>query len=288
MAGKLYVVATPLGNLGDISQRALEVLNTVDKIIAEDTRHSQRLLQHYGIQKTLWALHAHNEQEQSEALLLQLEQGMQLALISDAGTPLISDPGYRLVQLAQQHGIAVSPIPGPCAFVAALSALGLPCQEFTFAGFLPAKSSQRQQALRQWMNEPRTLVFYEAPHRIVAALQDCVAVLGADRQAGIARELTKTFETLHVDTLAKLVDWVTNDPNQQLGEIVLVIGGAIATDSTATEEEKNIQAILKILLAELPLKQATSLCAQILNQPKNKVYQLALGLQKGDIISPED
>jgi len=276
--GKLYIVATPLGNLADISQRAIETLKQVDKIAAEDTRHSKCLLHHYSISTPLIALHAHNEQEQSKMLLAELQQGMSLALISDAGTPLISDPGYNLVQLAHQHGILVSPIPGPCAAIAALSALGLPCQQFSFLGFLPVKSTQRQQTLEQYITASQTLVFYEAPHRILATVKDCMTVFGGERMAGIARELTKTFETIRVGKLSELLDWMTQDENQQRGEFVLVIKGAEVHTETSAEDEQ-ITRILKILLAELPLKQAVSLCTQITAQPKNTVYDLALKLQ---------
>jgi 16S rRNA (cytidine1402-2'-O)-methyltransferase len=267
-----------LGNLGDISQRALSTLAAVDKIIAEDTRHSRHLLQHFGIDKPLLALHAHNEQDQSEILVSQLKEGTSFALISDAGTPLISDPGYRLVQLAHEAGIIVSPIPGPCAAIAALSALGLPCKEFIFIGFLPAKASQRKAALQEWIHSSRTLVFYEAPHRILETLEDCVSTLGQDRQAGVARELTKAYETLKVGTLNTLLNWMTADPNQQRGEFVLVIGGV--EEKPADPNEQSIQDTLKILLAELPLKQAVSLCVSLTGQPKNKVYPLALELQE--------
>ncbi len=277
-SGKLYIVATPLGNLGDITQRALSTLNEVDKVIAEDTRHSGRLLQHFGISKPLIALHTHNEQDQSEKLLQELKKGINFALVSDAGTPLISDPGYRLVQMAHEQGIVVSPIPGPCAAIAALSALGLPCQEFVFVGFLPAKSSQREQELQEWINNTRTVVFYEAPHRIIKTLESCVKVLGSDRLAGIAREITKAYETIKTGTLSELLAWITNDTDQQRGEFVLVIAGVDKVESSADGQQAEI--ILKKLLAELSLNQAVRLCVSLTGQPKNKVYALALSIQK--------
>lgn len=274
---KLYIIATPLGNLGDISQRALSTLGAVDKIIAEDTRHSRQLLQHFGIDKPLLALHAHNEQDQSELLVEQLKAGTRFALISDAGTPLISDPGYRLVQLAHEAGITVSPIPGPCAAIAALSALGLPCQAFVFMGFLPTKSSQRKTALQEWLYSSRTVVFYEAPHRILETMEDCISTLGPDRVVGVARELTKAYETLKVGSLKQLQDWMIADPNQQRGEFVLVISGI--EEKNADDDQQAIEDMLKILLAELPLKQAVSLCVSLTGHAKNKVYALALELQ---------
>ena len=211
----LYIVATPIGNLADISARAIEVLSSVDVIAAEDTRHSKYLLQHHGIETSTISLHEHNEQQRSELLLSRIAAGESIALISDAGTPLISDPGYRLVNMAREQGIKVIPIPGACAVIAALSASGLSAERFAFEGFLPPKSTARLQALKSLANEPRTLIFYESPKRMVASLQDMLTVFGGDRKACLARELTKMFETIVTLPLAELVDVVINDANHQ-------------------------------------------------------------------------
>ena len=273
----LYIVATPIGNLADISARAIEVLSSVDVIAAEDTRHSKYLLQHHGIETSTISLHEHNEQQRSELLLSRIAAGESIALISDAGTPLISDPGYRLVNMAREQGIKVIPIPGACAVIAALSASGLSAERFAFEGFLPPKSTARRQALESLANEPRTLIFYESPKRMVASLQDMLTVFGGDRKACLARELTKMFETIVTLPLAELVDVVINDANHQKGEIVLLVEGqSTVVDRDEAEEVR----VLQLLLNEVPLKQAATITASILGIKKNKAYEMALKLQQ--------
>ena len=273
----LYIVATPIGNLADISARAIEVLSSVDVIAAEDTRHSKYLLQHHGIETSTISLHEHNEQQRSELLLTRIAAGESIALISDAGTPLISDPGYRLVNMAREQGIKVIPVPGACAVIAALSASGLSAERFAFEGFLPPKSTARRQALQSLENEPRTMIFYESPKRMVASLQDMLTVFGGERKACLARELTKMFETIVTLPLAELVDVVINDANHQKGEIVLLVEGqSTVVDRDEAEEVR----VLQILLDEVPLKQAAAITASILGIKKNKAYEMALKLQQ--------
>ncbi len=228
--GTLYVVATPIGNLDDISARALKVLADVALIAAEDTRHSVRLLQHFGIQTPLAACHEHNEREQGGRFLTKLQAGEDVALISDAGTPLISDPGYHLVRQARAAGIPVVPVPGACALIAALSAAGLPSDRFVFEGFLPAKAAGRRGRLEALVDEPRTLIFYEAPHRVLECIEDMVAIFGDERPALLARELTKAFETLKGLPLGELREFVASDSNQQRGECVLLVAGKPAPE----------------------------------------------------------
>jgi len=275
-AGVLYVVATPIGNLADISQRALAVLDGVDLIAAEDTRHSGRLLQQYQITSKTLALHDHNERDRAPDVVARLAQGKSVALISDAGTPLISDPGFHLVRLARESGIRVVPVPGASAMIAALSAAGLPSDRFVFEGFLSSKSTARKKRLEAMGAETRTLIFYEAPHRLLDTLADMVAVFGADRHVVLARELTKTFETIRGDAVAALLEWASHDPDQQKGEIVLLVAGVSATEADAPDGEA--QRILKILLDELPLSQASALAAKITGSKKKPLYQLGLSL----------
>ncbi len=272
-AGVLYVVATPIGNLGDLSPRAVAVLQQVDCIAAEDTRHSTGLLRHFSVTTPLFSLHEHNEREKSGVLLARLQTGESIALISDAGTPLISDPGYVLVRDAQAAGLKVVPVPGPSALIAALSASGLPTDRFCFEGFLPAKSGNRRKQLELLRDEPRTLVFYESPHRIVESLADMVTVFGPEREAVLARELTKTFETIHHATLGELQEWVIEDANQQKGEFVVLLHGAPAVTEDADREGERIA---ELLAAELPLKQAAALAARISGGRKNSLYQYLL------------
>ncbi|MBA1198166.1 MULTISPECIES: 16S rRNA (cytidine(1402)-2'-O)-methyltransferase [Pseudomonas] len=279
--GTLYVVATPIGNLDDMSARALKVLADVALIAAEDTRHSMRLMQHFGINTPLAACHEHNERDEGGRFLTRLLAGDDIALVSDAGTPLISDPGYHLVRQARAAGVKVVPVPGACALIAALSAAGLPSDRFIFEGFLPAKTAGRRARLEQVKEEPRTLIFYEAPHRILECLDDMQAVFGADRPALLGRELTKAFETLKGLPLGELHAFVAADSNQQRGECVVLVGGW-----SAPEDEQAIsteaQRVLDLLLAELPLKRAAALAAEITGVRKNLLYQAALEKQKAD------
>ena len=277
--GTLYVVATPIGNLDDMSARALKVLADVALIAAEDTRHSIRLLQHFGIATPLVASHEHNERAQGGRLVGRLLAGEDLALISDAGTPLISDPGYHLVRNARAAGVRVVPVPGACALIAALAAAGLPSDRFIFEGFLPAKAAGRRARLEQVKEEPRTLIFYEAPHRILECLEDMEAVFGGERPALLARELTKTFETLKGLPLAELRAFVAGDSNQQRGECVVLVGGWSAPEGEQAISAE-AQRVLDLLLAELPLKRAAALAAEITGVRKNLLYQLALEKQK--------
>jgi 16S rRNA (cytidine1402-2'-O)-methyltransferase len=269
--GTLFVVATPIGNLADMVPRAAEVLQQVDIIAAEDTRHSRHLLEHFHISTPLLAYHEHNEQQSLPGILKRLQQGERVALISDAGTPLISDPGYRLVRAARQAGFRVVPVPGPAALIAALSVAGLPSDRFAFEGFLSAKRGQRCKQLEALQRETRTLIFYEAPHRILACLQDIVVTLGETREIVLARELTKTFETIVAGSAAEVLARVESDPNQQKGEIVLLVRGAEARERSELDTEA--QRIMTILLKELPLKQAASLAAEITGVGKNTLYQ---------------
>ena len=278
MTGILYVVATPIGNLDDISTRAIDVLSQVTRIAAEDTRHSARLLQHLGINTPLVSVHDHNEAGQVQRLIAQLVTGEDLALISDAGTPLISDPGYRLVAAAHEASIQVVPVVGACAAIAALSVAGLPSDRFSFEGFLAAKTSQRQTQLKALANESRTLIFYEAPHRILECVQDMAAIFGSDRRVVLARELTKTFETIKQMTLAELCEFVESDTNQQRGEIVLVVEGAPEDSGLMAQQE--LDALLLKLLKHLPVKATAQLAAELTGHKKNALYDRALELQK--------
>lgn len=273
--GTLYVVATPIGNLEDISARALRVLKEVSLIAAEDTRHSSRLLAHFGIQTPLAACHEHNEREEGGRFLGRLQAGENIALISDAGTPLISDPGYHLVRQARAAGVAVVPVPGACALIAALSAAGLPSDRFIFEGFLPAKAAARRARLETLKEEPRTLIFYEAPHRILESLRDFENVFGGGRIAVLGRELTKTFETLKGLPLGQLRAWVEADSNQQRGECVVLVEGWHAPQDESAVSAESLR-VLDLLLAEMPLKRAAAIAAEITGVRKNLLYQAAL------------
>lgn len=277
-AGTLFVVATPIGNLQDLTPRALQVLRGVSLIAAEDTRHSARLMQHFGIATPMTACHDHNEREKGGRLVERLLAGDDIALISDAGTPLISDPGFHLVRQAREAGVKVSPVPGACALIAALSAAGMPSDRFAFEGFLPAKAHGRQQRLQALLAEPRTWLVYEAPHRLLECLRDMQQVLGSQRRVLLARELTKTFETLHAAPLDELVAWVAADADQQRGECVLVVEGA--PEPEADEVSAQALRVLDLLLAELPVKRAARLAADITGVRKNLLYQVAL--ERGD------
>ncbi|MDQ7986434.1 16S rRNA (cytidine(1402)-2'-O)-methyltransferase [Pseudomonas sp. G34] len=278
-AGTLFVVATPIGNLDDLSARALKVLGAVTLIAAEDTRHSARLMQHFGIGTPLAACHEHNERDEGNRFIERLLAGDDVALISDAGTPLISDPGYHLVRQARAAGVRVVPVPGACALIAALSAAGLPSDRFVFEGFLPAKTVGRRARLELVREEPRTLIFYEAPHRILECLQDMRDVFGGERQALLARELTKTFETLQGLPLDQLCEWVAADANQQRGECVVLVAGWQAPEDEAAVSVEALR-VLDLLLAEMPLKRAAALAAQITGVRKNLLYQAALERQQ--------
>lgn len=274
-SGTLYIIATPIGNLQDISLRAIETLRTVDTILCEDTRHSIHLLTHLGIKKPLVALHAHNEHEKSTAILKALSTGKSFALISDAGTPLISDPGYPLVHAARQAHVPVVPIPGPCAFITALSAAGISCDAVSFFGFLPAKPKARQEKLASLIDINHTLVFYESTHRIQACLDDCRTIFGESCELVLAKELTKTYEHFIQGPISTIQAWLQADLARCKGEFVIIVSPRM-TSQTKTQGEQ----ILKILLKELPLKQAVNLAAEISNSAKNELYQLALSWQK--------
>lgn len=271
----LYLVATPIGNLADMVPRAVAVLQSVDAIAVEDSRHSGKLLQHFNISKPLIPYHDHNERDAAERILQLLQQHKSVALISDAGTPAIADPGYRLVRLAHQHGVRVESVPGPCAAIAALAGSGLPSDRFQFCGFLPAKQQARCNALQTLAQESATLIFYEAPHRLADTAIDMAAVFGGEREICLARELTKHYETLWLTTLDALVQALADKQVEARGEIVLVVAGCKdrVIDAVAGED------VLKILLEELPLKQAAALAAKITGTPKRELYQHALTLK---------
>ncbi|WP_264874778.1 16S rRNA (cytidine(1402)-2'-O)-methyltransferase [Vibrio agarivorans] len=270
----LYIVPTPIGNLADITQRAIDVLSSVDLIAAEDTRHTGKLLSHFGINTKTYPLHDHNEQQKAQALVDKLQQGMSIALVSDAGTPLISDPGYHLVNQCRQADVRVVPLPGACAVITALSASGLPSDRFSFEGFLPAKSKGRKDKFLEIAKAERTCIFYESPHRILDSLDDMLAILGPEREVAIARELTKTFETIRNMPLGELVEWVRSDENQQRGEMVLLVHGYREEASDTIPDE--VTRMLTILVKELPLKKAAALCAEIYNLKKNALYKWGL------------
>lgn len=278
-AGTLHIVATPIGNLDDLSARAARVLARVDVIAAEDTRHSGRLLQHLGIQKPMIPLHDHNERDRYMAVLERLVAGEHVALISDAGTPLISDPGYVLVREARARGLQVSPVPGPCALVTALSAAGLPTDRFLFEGFLPAKRSARKTALDKLARETATLVFYESPHRILDAVADIVEVFGGGRELVLARELTKAFETFYSGAAADVLEELEADPHGTKGEFVVMVRGAEPVESGVTSLD--VDRMLRLLLAELPVKKVAKLVAELTGGSKNELYQRALVLKEG-------
>ncbi|CAN4275919.1 COG0313 Predicted methyltransferases [Methylophilaceae bacterium] len=273
----LYVVATPIGNLGDITLRALEILKGVDAIAAEDTRHTSGLLSHFGISKKLIAVHEHNENQSAEKLLVQLNAGENIALVTDAGTPGISDPGAVVVDFVRKAGVKVVPIPGVSAVIAALSASGISKNGFLFHGFLPASGGARRKALETLKAQTVTLVFYEAPHRILESVDDMANALGAERRITFAREITKTFETIYSCELAQAKAWLEADTNQQRGEFVLLVEAA-ETKAPEDFSEETIR-VLKLLLADLPLKQAVKLAAEITNEKKNDLYEFALALK---------
>ena len=275
MSAQLFVVATPIGHLDDMTFRAIDILKSVSVVAAEDTRQSAQLFKHYNISTPLTACHDHNESNKIEQLVQKLLAGENIALISDAGTPLISDPGFKLVRAAQENGIRVVPVPGACAAIAALSAVGLPSDRFSFEGFLPSKASQRISQLEKLKNETQTLIFYEAPHRILECVKNMTEVFGENRPVGIAREITKTLETIKKMTLKDLVIFIENDKKQEKGEIVLVVGGA--PEKTDLEQEK-LDELLKRLLQDLSVKAASQLAADLTGIKKKVAYQRALEL----------
>ncbi|TVZ40632.1 16S rRNA (cytidine1402-2'-O)-methyltransferase [Alteromonadaceae bacterium 2753L.S.0a.02] len=275
-ANALYIVATPIGNLDDISKRAITVLQEADIIAAEDTRHSARLCQMFNIETPLVPYHDHSNEQQTQRLLDRLQQGQSVALISDAGTPLISDPGYRLVRSAREAGIRVEPIPGACALIAALSASGLPSDRFSFEGFLPAKNAARLTKLEALAKDPRTLIFYESPHRIVDSLQAMASTFGADREVVLAREISKTFETFISSTFSGLQNIMANDANQLKGEMVVLVQGYQQAENNEQAISQQAEKIMTVLLQELPVKQAANLAAKITGEKKKMLYAWAL------------
>ena len=278
MTGELYLVATPIGDMTDIAERALGILNTVDIVAVEDKRRSSRLFSHFGIKTPMISYHDHGEEKQIKKIIDELLCGKSVALICDAGTPLIADPGYKLVKAANSKSIKVSPIPGPCALIAAISASGLPSDRFIFEGFLPSKSNARITKIKNISEDPRTIIFYETPHRILEALKDMIKIIGPLRQIVFARELTKTYETFISGSLESVLEIIEKDLNQQKGEIVIVLAGADSLEKRS--ETQDSKRILSVLLEELPLKQAVSLGAKITGIQKNIFYKLALDLKK--------
>lgn len=278
-SGLLYVVATPIGNLEDITRRSVRVLSEADLIAAEDTRHSKKLLQHLGISVKTIAFHEHNERTRTPELLGLLRDGQCIALISDAGTPLVSDPGFRLVRAAHAAGIRVVPVPGPCAAVAALSVAGLPTDRFVFEGFPPARTAARDAFFERLKHEPRTLIFYETPHRLRASLNAMTAAFGPGREAVVARELTKKFETILTGTLGELgAVFVGQRDARPRGEFVILVHGA--APSAARTPSSEAERILRALLRELSVKQSAALASEITGVNRRKLYQLALSLQR--------
>ncbi|CNG99891.1 putative tetrapyrrole methylase [Yersinia thracica] len=285
-ASTLYVVPTPIGNLGDITHRALEVLKGVDLIAAEDTRHTGLLLQHFAINARLFALHDHNEQQKADHLLAKLQAGQSIALVSDAGTPLINDPGYHLVRRCREAGIRVVPLPGACAAITALSAAGIASDRFCYEGFLPAKTKGRKDTLQALIEEPRTLIFYESTHRLLESLQDMVTVLGPQRYVVLARELTKTWESIHGAPVGELLAWVQEEETRRRGEMVLIVEGhKVQADDALPAAALRTLALLQ---KELPLKKAAALAAEIHGVKKNALYKHALEQQDDSQMQSED
>jgi len=276
--GILYIVATPIGNLGDITQRALDTLKLADKICAEDTRNTRKLLTHFGIQAELQALHDHNERHKINAIKSWLDAGEQIALVSDAGTPLISDPGYHLVSELGEQDYKIVPIPGVSAIITALSIAGLPTDRFTFEGFLPAKNVGRNKALQANLKEPRTQVYYESSHRVAVTIEAMLEIFGATRKVVLARELTKMYEQIYRGDMAGLHQWINENAMHQKGEFVLMVSGHVE-DVNSDEINSSTEELLKILVDELPVKQAASLAAKITGRKKNELYRQAMALK---------
>lgn len=277
-AGSLFVVATPIGNLDDISRRAIDVLGSVDRILAEDTRHSARLLSRYGVSTEVNAFHEHNERDIAADVIQRIRSGENVALISDAGTPLISDPGFHLLKLAHEMKIRVIPVPGPSAVMAALSVCGLATDRFFFEGFLPARSAQRRARLETLAQSTYTTVLLESPHRVLATFEDLIEVYGGDHTATIAKELTKRYETVRSDALDALYAWLRENAERQKGEFVIIVSGAEATPTGLIDAEQ--RALLELLLEETPLKTAVRLAARISGANRNSLYELALRLRR--------
>ncbi len=273
--GKFFVVATPIGNQQDMTYRAVQVLDQADLILAEDTRRTGQLLSHYEIKTPMQSYHAFNEAKKIDTVLQLLAQGQQIALVSDAGTPLISDPGQRLVRALHDAQMSVEAIPGPCAAIAALSVSGLSTEDFRFLGFLPSTAASRRQLLQNLCEYPKTMVFYEAPHRMLATLQVLCDVMGETREVTIAKELTKTYQAVHLSTLRQSMLWLTDDPKRCQGEFVIVLSGCPSSEQTT-----ELETLLQELLRELPLKQAVSIASRVTGVRRNEVYQQALALTK--------
>ena len=276
MKGTLFIVATPIGNLDDITFRAVEILKSVDIVLAEDTRHSKKLLLHLDISKPMYAFHEHNEREKAQVILDELHSGKSIALISDAGTPLISDPGYFLVSQVKKEGLRVIPIPGVSALITALSVSGLASDSFTFLGFLPSKQAARIKLLKTLLNETLTIIFYESPKRILATLSDMHAIFGSSREVCLAKELTKVFETVQTDSIPNLIKYLTADENNQKGEFVILISANDKID--LAEAETQLDSLLPILCAEMGASKAAKLAAKITGIDKKKCYKRAIDL----------
>lgn len=278
LSGVLYVIATPIGNLQDISSRAIEKLNEVDLILAEDTRHSKHLLEHFGIKATMHSYHEYNERESVPNLLNLIQQGKSIALISDAGTPLVSDPGFQLVKSAHERNIRIIPVPGPSALITALSIAGIAVDKFIFEGFLPEKTQARKKRMEILADETRTIVFYEAPHRILEFLDDASHIFGDDRTVCLCRELTKIYETIKRDSLKNILTFIRSDRLQQKGEFVIIIAGR---ENRKIADDTEFLRIINILLKhDVSIKQASAIVAEITGGRKNKIYKLALELSK--------
>ena len=276
MTGKLFIVATPIGNLSDITLRAIDTLKSVDIVLAEDTRHSKKLFTHYEITTSIRAFHEHNEREKTDSIIVEINDGKQVALISDAGTPLISDPGFVLVSTAKKEGIDVVPIPGPSALITALSASGLAIDKFTFFGFLPSRQAARLKMLQAKTNLKETIIFYESPKRILSTLEDLLKVFGASRDVCIAKELTKSFETILTNKLPNLIEYFTTDESHQKGEFVILVSPADKID--IDEAETQLEMLLPILCAEMGAAKAAKLASKITGIDKKNCYKRAIAL----------
>jgi 16S rRNA (cytidine1402-2'-O)-methyltransferase len=275
--GTLYVVATPIGNLADLSPRAVEVLAQVDLVVAEDTRHTAQLLRHFGLSRPMQSLHEHNETQKVESVVQRLQENQSIALVSDAGTPLVSDPGFPLLRRLRELNLPVIAVPGPCAAIAALSVAGLPTDRFVFEGFLPARRGARQARLQTLAAEPRTLVFYESGKRLPDMLEDLCLVFGSQREAAVARELTKLYESLYRANLGELKQQSDSDPDMTRGELVVMVRGQVADEE---EHDRELDRVLSVLLPVLPLSQAVKLACALTDLNRNQVYKRATELHK--------